>query len=106
MSMIIERALRFTAQAALVLGLWVGVMIAMPFIGPAGRQVAVVGDGARAVRIVAEAGGQVVEVRHGATLARSDAPDFVRRLYALGAPAVIEGRCTATSQLKGQRHRR
>ncbi len=73
--MIIERALRFTAQAALVLGLWVGVMLAMPFIGPAGRQVAVVGD--------------------GATLARSDAPDFVRRLYALGAPAVIEGRIAA-----------
>ncbi|WP_241488672.1 hypothetical protein [Sphingomonas sanguinis] len=95
MSMIIERALRFTAQAVLVLGLWFGVMLAMPFIGPAGRPVAVVGDGPRAVRIVAEAGGQVVEVRHGATLARSDAPDFVRRLYALGAPAVIEGRIAA-----------
>lgn len=93
--MIIERALRFTAQAALVLGLWISVMLAMPFIGPTGRQVAVVGDGARAVRIVAEAGGQVVEVRHGATLARSDAPDFVRRLYALGAPAIIEGRIAA-----------
>ncbi|MDY0957652.1 hypothetical protein SOM26_03025 [Sphingomonas sp. CFBP8993] len=95
MSMIIERALRFTAQAALVLGLWVGVMLAMPFVGPAGRLVAVVGDAAQAVRIVAEAGGQVVEVRRGATLARSDTPGFVRRLYASGAPAVIEGRIAA-----------
>ena len=36
------------------------VMVAMPFVGPPGRQVAVVGDTARAFRIVAEAGGRLV----------------------------------------------
>lgn len=83
------------ALAALVLGLWTLVMIAMPFVGSAGRQVAVIGDGAAAVRTITAAGGTVVEVRHGATLARSDNPGFVAGLYAAGAPLVIEGRIAA-----------
>ena len=41
------------------------------------------------------AGGRVVEVRRGATLARGDDAGFVRRLYANGARAVIEGRIGA-----------
>jgi len=83
------------AQLVVVLGAWVVVLLAMPFIGPAGRQVAVIGDGPAAVRVIAAAGGRVVEVRRGATLARSDDADFVRRLYAKGARAVIEGRIGA-----------
>jgi len=78
-----------------VLGVWLLILAAMPFVGPAGRQVAVVGDGASAVRIIAAAGGRIVEVRRGATLARSDRPGFVRALYANGAPLVIEGRIAA-----------
>jgi hypothetical protein len=69
-------------------------MVAMPFLGPAGRQVAVVGAYGTVVRVIAAAGGRVVEVRPGATLARSERPDFVRALYA-GAPLVIEGRGAA-----------
>jgi hypothetical protein len=83
------------ARVALVLGLWCAVLLAMPFVGPRGRQVAVVGRGARAVRIIAAAGGRVVEVRRGATLAWSDRPGFVAALYVAGAPAVIEGRIAA-----------
>lgn len=83
---------RAAARVALVLGIWWGLLVAMPFVGPAGRQVAVVGDGAEAVRIVAAAGGRVVEVRRGATLARSDDPAFARALYAHGARLVLEGR--------------
>ncbi|MBB3691411.1 hypothetical protein FHY05_000018 [Sphingomonas sp. BK580] len=83
---------RTAVHVALVLLLWSFVMIAMPFIGPAGRQVAVVGDANRAMRAIVAAGGQVVEVRRGATLARSRYPGFVRRLYANGAVAVFEGR--------------
>ena len=91
----ITRVARGAALALLVLGLWTLVMVAMPFVGPAGRQVAVIGDGAAAVRAIAVAGGSVVEVRRGATLARSADPRFVAALYAEGAPLVIEGRVAA-----------
>lgn len=74
---------------------WTLVMIAMPFLGPAGRQVAVIGESAAAVRAVVAAGGRVVEVRRGATLARSERPGYVRALYAAGAPLVVEGRIAA-----------
>lgn len=90
--MTIRHAARGVAQAALVLLAWTAILAAMPFFGPAGRQVAVVGDGAAAIRAIAAAGGSVVEVRRGATLARSDSPGFVGALYAAGAPLVIEGR--------------
>lgn len=98
MSTTISRAqqiYRATALVALALGGWLIVMIAMPFVGPGGRDVAVVADGPRAVRIIAAAGGRIVEVRRGATIARSDRPGFVRALYAAGAPLVIEGRIAA-----------
>jgi hypothetical protein len=91
----ITRIARGAALAALVLGLWTMVMIAMPFVGPAGRQAAVIGDAAAAVRTIVAAGGTVVEVRRGATLARSDHPGFIVGLYVEGAPLVIEGRIAA-----------
>lgn len=91
----ITRVARGAALALLVLGLWTLVMIVMPFVGPAGRQVAVIGDGAAAVRAIVAARGSVVEVRRGATLARSADPRFVTALYAEGAPLVIEGRIAA-----------
>ena len=93
--MTIRGIARAAALVALVLGAWTLIVLAMPFVGPAGRQVAVVGDGASAVRIIAAAGGRVVEVRRGATIARSDRSGFARALYAAGAPLVIEGRLAA-----------
>ena len=92
---VIRRIVRAASLVALVLGIWAAVLIAMPFVGPAGRTVAVVGDGAAAVRAIRTADGAVVEVRRGATLARSTRPGFVRALYAAGAPLVIEGRVAA-----------
>lgn len=92
MSMIIERVLRTGGAAALALAGWGTVMLALPFVGPTGRQVAVVGDSGAAVRSVLAAGGRVVEVRSGATLARSDRPGFAAALYRAGAPLVLEGR--------------
>lgn len=91
---------RGAAQALAVLGAWMAIMLAMPFVGPRGRQVAVIGDASAAVRVITAAGGRVVEVRRGATLARSDDPAFVRRLYARGAWAVIEGRIAAGCSAK------
>ena len=47
--------------------------------------------GATAARVVAAAGGTLVEVARGGmmVIARSDAPGFVRRLYAAGALLVV-----------------
>lgn len=86
--------LSISARVALVLGGWAAIMLAMPFVGPA-RQVAVVGERGRALRAIAAAGGSVVEVRDGATLARSDRPGFAAALYRNGARLVIEGRIGA-----------
>lgn len=95
MSTTIKRGARAAGLAALVLLAWALIMIALPFAGPAGRQVAVVGDAGRAVRAIAGAGGAVVEIRRGATLARSGRRGFVLALYRNGAPLVIEGRIAA-----------
>jgi hypothetical protein len=89
-----KKLIRITAKVALVLAGWMVIMLAMPFVGPA-RQVAVVGDRARALRAIAAAGGTVVDVRDGAILARSDQPGFVAALYRNGARLVIEGRIGA-----------
>ncbi len=87
--------LRWTGGTASVLAAWALLMLALPFVGPAGRQVAVVGDRAGAFRAIAAAGGQVLEARGVAVLARSDRPGFARRLYREGAPLVLEGRIGA-----------
>ena len=78
-------------RLGLALAAWVAVLVAMPFLGPTGRQVAVVGDPSRAVAIVTRAGGQVIEVRGRAVLARGSPA----ALYRAGAWLVVEGRLGA-----------
>lgn len=95
MFMIIRRVGRWIALAALVLAAWAAIMLAMPFMGPSGRDVAVVGDAAAAVRAIRAADGAVIDVRRGAVIARATRPGFVASLYAAGAPLVIEGRIAA-----------
>lgn len=95
MSTIIERLARAAAIAGLIAGLWSLVMIALPFVGPSGRTVAVVGDPSQAVRAVLAAGGSVVEARGRVVLARPGGPGFAAALYAEGAPLVLEGRIAA-----------
>ncbi|HEX8642361.1 MAG TPA: hypothetical protein VF702_00435 [Allosphingosinicella sp.] len=92
MSTIIERLARAAAAAGLVAGAWALVMVALPFVGPPGRQVAVVGEPAAAVRAIQAAGGAIVEVRGRAILARSDRPGFAAALYRNGAALVLEAR--------------
>jgi hypothetical protein len=86
--MTIRRFLRFAAGAALVLAAWLLIMLAMPFVGRPGRQVAVI---ARPDTVVA-AGGQLIDVRGEVVLARSDRADFAASLYRHGATLVLEGR--------------
>lgn len=82
--------------AVIALAGWAIIMLAMPLIGPSGRQVAVVGDTGQALRTIADAGGRVVAVRKNAVLAVAiDDQGFVWRLYRNGAPLVIEGRIAA-----------
>ena len=84
----------FVGGAALVLGAWGAIMLAMPMIGPPGRLVAVLGDDPRTIVAIVAAGGRVVEVKQGVTLARGG-PGFARSLYRQGAPLVLEGRIAA-----------
>lgn len=88
MSMIIKRYLRFAAGAALALAVWGGVLLALPFAGQPGRQVAVIAD----PDVIVAAGGRLVDVRGNVVLARSDEPGFAAALYRHGAKLVIEGR--------------
>lgn len=81
---------RTLTGAALALLAWAGIMLAMPFVGPAGRQVAVLGDDAE--RAVAQSGGRIVARRGKAVLAYA-AP---LALYRHGATLVIEGRIAAS----------
>jgi hypothetical protein len=82
MSTIIRRILRFVARAAAVLAGWAVLLLAMPLVGPSGREVAVIGDRELAIRAITAAGGQIVSLRGRVTLA----------LYRRGAPLVLEGR--------------
>ena len=80
--------------AALALAAWSGVMLAMPLVGPSGRLVAVLGDDPATIVAIVAAGGRIVEVKPGVTLARGG-PGFARSLYRQGAPLVLEGRVAA-----------
>ena len=94
MSTTIDHARGWLGGLALVVAAWVAVMLALPFVGPSGRLVAVVGDGPDAVRQIMVAGGRVIDIRDGVTLARGG-PGFAANLYQAGAPLVLEGRTTA-----------
>lgn len=87
--------LRWAGGAGVVLAGWAALMVAIPFFGPGGRPVSVVGNRAAAIRAVAAADGRIVEVRGRAVIARSDRPGFALRLYRAGAPLVLEGRIAA-----------
>ncbi len=100
MSTTIERPLRrrvatWAAWTGLVLAAWAAIVLALPFAGPPGRLVAVVGRPAAAVTAVSRAGGRIVEIRGGVVLARSPDRDFAWRLYRAGASVVLEGNVTA-----------
>lgn len=90
------RLLRWVRWASIVLLALAAIMVAIPFVGPSGRRVAVVGDASHAVRVITAAGGQVLEVRQGAVLTIADRPGFVANLYRAGAPLVLEGRIAAS----------
>ena len=90
-----RRLLVWTAGACLVLAGLAAIMLGLPFVGPPGRLVAVIGEPATAVTAVTRAGGRIVEIHGSVVLARSPDGGFARRLYRAGASVVLEGRVAA-----------
>ena len=87
---------RTLTGAVIALIAWAAIMLVLPFVGPSGRQVAVVGNTGKALRTISDTGGRVVAVRKNAVIAvATDDRGFVWRLYRNGAPLVIEGRIAA-----------
>ena len=89
------RALGWAGRASLVLAGWAAIVLVLPFVGPAGRLTAVVGEPAAVAAAVHRAGGRIVEIRGNVVLARAAAQGFAARLYRAGAPLVLEGRVAA-----------
>ena len=93
--MTIDRPIvRWLGGAAAALGGWAAIMLAMPFVGPPDRLVAIWGDDPATIALVVASGGRIVEVKEGVTLARGGG-GFAQSLYRHGAPLVLEGRIAA-----------
>ncbi len=84
--------IRWTLRAAVALGVWAGIMLAMPFVGPSGRLIAVVGDPHQSVLAVLRAHGRIMAIKGRVVLTSADRPDYPRALYAAGSGLLIEGR--------------
>jgi hypothetical protein len=82
--------LRFFGAAGLALLAWTSIAAALPFVIPSGRAIAVVGPAAQSLQAVVDAGGLVLSADRLIVLARSDDPQFIRRLYAAGALLVLD----------------
>ena len=83
-----------TLLAAALLA-WSAIFLAIPFLGPSGRQVALVGNQAQSVRAILASGGSILAYRNGTIIARSSAPGFAAALYYHGAPLVLEARLSS-----------
>jgi hypothetical protein len=86
---------KWLKQAGLALSVWMLILLAMPFVGPSGRQIAVVGDEGKAIRTIVAAGGRVLDIRRNAVIGISGSPSFAAQLYRNGAILVLEGRIAA-----------
>jgi hypothetical protein len=82
--------LRALATAGLALAAWSAIAAALPFVTPSGRSLAVIGPASAGIEAVAASGGQLLRAGRLIVVARSDDPDFVRRLYAAGAILVLD----------------
>jgi hypothetical protein len=96
--------LRALGATAVVLGAWTALAAALAFAMPPGRSLAVMGPSAQSLRAVAAAGGSILRADGLIVIARSDDPQFVRRLYAAGAFLVLDaedsGGCSPRAALR------
>ncbi|MGY8682642.1 hypothetical protein Q2941_33415 [Bradyrhizobium sp. UFLA05-153] len=85
------RPLRSVAFAvSLVVAGWLALVVALTFGSAPGRSLAVIGPQAQAIAAIAKADGRVLASYAYVTIARSNAADFVGRLYAAGALLVLD----------------
>lgn len=86
--------------AVVVVG-WLAVVLALTFVSPPGKAMAVIGPPSLTFAAVSKANGRVVSASDYVTIARSDDADFVAHLYAAGALLVLDaeqaGGCTGVS---------
>ena len=83
---------RWIATAAFVLAVWVALVAAISFAAPRDTALAVFAAPGRAIEVVSAANGNLLDAGAMVAIARSDEPDFIRRLYAAGAILVVDAR--------------
>jgi hypothetical protein len=81
---------RIAAAVALVVAGWLALVVALTFGTAPGRSLAIIGPQTQAIAAVAKAEGRVLASNAYVTIARSNAADFVSRLYAAGALLVLD----------------
>src|ERR1700730_15357346 len=81
---------KYLIAVPVVLAAWTSLSAALVFAMPAGRSLAVLAPGGDGVRWVAAAGGLPLRPDRLLSIARSDEPGFVKRLYAAGALLVLD----------------
>ena len=81
---------RIALAVALVVAGWLALVVALTFGTSPGRSLAVIGPQAEAIAAIAKANGRVLSSNAYVTIARSDASDFVSRLYTAGALLVLD----------------
>lgn len=81
---------RIAIAVTLVVAGWLALVVALTFGTTPGRSLAVIGPQAQAIAVIAEADGRVLASSTYVTIARSNAADFVTRLYAAGALLVLD----------------
>jgi len=87
-----KKAAKAIGVGAAFLAAWTTIAAALSFAAPAGTSVAVFGLPGHTLATVAQADGRLIQLGDTVVIARSDAPDFIRKLYAAGALLVLDAR--------------
>lgn len=81
---------RIAIAVTLVVAGWLALVVALTFGTTPGRSLAVIGPQAQAIAAIAKADGRVLTSSAYVTIARSNAANFVTRLYTAGALLVLD----------------
>jgi hypothetical protein len=82
--------LRIAGAVALVLGGWLSLVVSLAFAAGPDKSIAIIGPQAHAIAAVVKAKGHILVAYDYVTIARSEEPGFVGRLYAAGALLVLD----------------
>ncbi len=102
-----RRAANIATIGATFLAAWTALAAAMSFVAPPGTSLAVFGLPGHTLAAVVAADGRLIQIGNAVVIARSDAPDFIARLYAAGALLVLDARiaegCTGRTRVAAVR---